>query len=391
MKTVRHPTIAFAALVASLLLAPGARGAEKVETMGEFLVYVGTYTGPKSKGIYAYRFDPAQDRLTSLGLVGETTNPSFLAVHPNHPFLYAVNELGEYQGAKSGGVSAFSMDRRTGKLKFLNEVPSRGAGPCHLAVDKTGKCVLVANYDGGSVAVFPVLEGGRLGAASTFVQHHGSSVNRERQEGPHAHCIDLSPDNRFALVADLGLDELLVYRFDPARGSLAQNDPPFAKVRPGLGPRHFVFSPNGNFVYLISEMGSTMTAFSYNGAGGSLHELQTLSTLPENFKGQNDDAEVQVHPSGKFLYGSNRGHDSIAVFAIDSRHGKLASVEDVPTQGKTPRGFEIDPTGSYLFAANQDSDNLVVFRIDPQTGRLTPTGQVLEVPAPVCVKFVAAE
>jgi 6-phosphogluconolactonase len=241
------------------------------------------------------------------------------------------------------------------------------------------------------VAVFRVLKDGRLGEASAFVQHVGSSVNPERQKEPHAHSINLSPDNRFAIAADLGLDRLLVYRFDAAKGTLAANTPAFAKVNPGSGPRHLAFHPSGRFAYVISEMQSTVSAFAYDTAGGVLRELQTTSTLPKDFSGENDTAEVQVHLSGKFLYGSNRGHDSIAVFAIDAAQGTLTSIERVPTQGKMPRNFGIDPTGSYLWAANQGSDNLVVFRIDPQTGRLTPTGQVLEVASPVCVKFVAVE
>ena len=360
--------------------------------MGEYLVYIGTYTMQKtSKGIYVYRFDSATGKLTSLGLAADTVNPSFLAVHPNRRFLYAVNEISSYEGQKSGGVSAFAIDRGTGKLTFLNEVASRGADPCYVAVDNTAKYVLVANYTGGSVAVFPVLDDGRLGEASSFVQHTGHGVNPQRQEGPHAHSINLSPDNRFAIAADLGLDQLLVYRFDPTHGTLAPNNPPFAKINPGAGPRHFTFHPSGKFAYVINEMGSTVTAFSYDAAGGVLRALQTISTLPKAFAGNNDDAEVQAHPSGKFLYGSNRGHDSIAVFAIDAGRGTLTPVEHVPTQGETPRNFRIDPTGSYLFAANQDSDNIVVFRIDPKTGRLTPTGQTLEVPSPVCVKFVAIE
>lgn len=375
----------------ALLFLTASRGtAHEAGGGGKFFAYVGTYTGPKSRGIYAYRFD-ADGRLTPLGLVAESVNPSFLAVDPRHRFLYAVNEISDFGGQKSGAVSAFAIDRGTGKLTFLNQVSSRGAGPCHVALDKTGKYVLVANYEGGSVAVFPVLPDGRLGDASAFDQHQGHGVNPQRQQGPHAHSIALSPDNRFALAADLGLDELLVYRFDATRGSLAANRPPFAKLHPGAGPRHFDFSPSGKFVYVISEMGSTVTAFSYDAAGGVLRALQTLSTLPKDFKGENTTAEVQVHPSGKFLYGSNRGHDSIAVFAIHARNGTLTPTEHVLTQGKTPRNFAIDPTGSYLFAANQDSNNIVVFRIDSQTGHLTPTGQVLEVPSPVCVTFATAD
>jgi 6-phosphogluconolactonase len=391
MKTMLCFSLVFVGVFGLALLATGAQRARKAAAKGDYLVYVGTYTGPKSKGIYAYRFDAATGQLASLGLVAETVNPSFLAVDPSRRFLYAVNEVSSYQGANSGGVSAFAIDRKTGKLSFLNEVRSRGADPCHVSVDKTGKYVLVANYTGGSVAVFPVLEDGRLGEPSAFVQHTGSSVNPKRQEGPHAHSINTSPDNRFALAADLGLDELLVYRFDATKGTLTPNRPGFAKVTPGAGPRHFVFSPNGKFVYVISEMGSIISAFSYDAAGGVLHALQSISTLPKDFKGENNDAEVQVYPTGKFLYGSNRGHDSIAVFAIDSAKGTLRPVEIVPTGGKEPRNFEIDPTGTYLFAANQNSDDIVVFRIDAKTGRLTPTDQVLKVGSPVCVIFVSVK
>ncbi len=360
---------------------------------GKYLSYVGTYTeeGSKSKGIYAYRYDAGTGEITALGLAAETTNPSFVAVHPNGHFLYAVNEVGNYKGPNSGGVSAFSIDRATGKLTFLNEVASRGADPCYVIVDKTGKYVLVANYTGGSVAVFPVLEDGRLGEASAFVQHSGHGTNPERQEGPHAHSIDLSPDNRFAFVDDLGLDELLVYKFDSAKGSLAPNDPPFAKLDAGAGPRHFALRPDGKFAYVISEMGRSVTVLANDAAGGKLQGVQTVSTLPKDFTGRNDDAEVEIHPSGKFLYASNRGHDSIAVFAIDPAKGTLTLVEYAPTLGKEPRSFEIDPTGTLLFAANQKSDNIVVFRIDGKTGRLTPTGKVLEVGSPVCVKFLRIE
>ncbi len=391
MKTSQHLSVLFAALFASLPSTPRTQGAEKAAAKAEYLVYIGTYTGQKSEGIYAYRFDAATGQLTSLGLVSETANPSFLAVHPSRRFLYAVNEISDYKGGNSGAVSAFMIDHRTRKLRFLNQVSSRGGDPCYVEVDKTGRYVLVANYSGGSVAVFPVLQDGRLDEASAFVQHAGSSVNPERQQGPHAHSINLSPDNRYAIAADLGLDQLLTYSFDSSKGALAPNHPAFTKVTPGAGPRHFAFHPSGRSAYVITEMQSTVFAFSYDAASGVLRELQTISTLPRDFAGDNSGAEIQVHPTGKFLYGSNRGHNGIAVFVIDAGKGTLTPVEHVPTQGKTPRNFEIDPTGSYLFAANQDSDNIVVFRIDLKTGRLTPTGQVLEVPSPVCVKFVAVE
>lgn len=360
-------------------------------TKSSYLVYVGTYTGPTSKGIYAFHFDASSGKTTSPGVVGETANPSFLAVNRSRTHLYAVNEVGDYQGQKSGGISAFSIDRNTGKLTFLNEVASRGAGPCYVTLDKTGKYVLVANYDAGNVAVFPVLEDGRLAEASTVIQHTGHGANAERQEGPHAHEIELSPDNHFAVTSDLGLDKLLVYRFDANNGTLAVNNTPVAELAPGSGPRHFVFDPKGKFLYAISEMGGTVTAFRYDARTGMLHNLQTVSTLPKEYTGKNDSAEIEVHPSGKFLYGSNRGPDDIAVFAINRVKGTLTAIAHVPTRGKTPRNFAIDPTGRYLLAANQGSNNIVVFRIHPSSGRLTPTGQVLDVPSPVCIKFVALD
>lgn len=374
-------------LAALVVLAAGARASGNAAGAEKSLVYVGTYTVRGSQGIYAYRFDPHTGELTALGLAAQTTNPSFLAVDPSGRFVYAVNELSNYHGEKTGAVSAFAIDRATGKLTFLNDVSSHGAGPCYVSLDKTGKCVLVANYDSGSVAVFPRLKDGRLGPASAFVQHHGSSVNHERQEGPHAHSIEVSPDNHFALAADLGLDHLLVYRFDAAKGTLTPNDPPFAPIDPGNGPRHFAFTPDGRFVDVVSEMGSSVTAFSYDAASGVLRKLQMLSMLPNGFKGENDGAEIYVHPNGKFLYVSNRGRDCIAVFAIDPAKGTLTHLEDVPTQGKTPRHFALDPTGSYLFAENQDSDTIAVFRIDRSTGRLTATGHVVHVASPVCLAF----
>jgi 6-phosphogluconolactonase len=351
------------------------------------LVYIGTYTGPKSKGIYVYRLDLDTGAMTALGLAGEAENPSFLAIHPSHRFLYAASETGSFAGKKSGAVSAFAI-QQTGKLTPLNQQPSGGEGPCHLVVDKTGKDVLVANYDGGSVSVVPIHEDGKLGEPTAFIQHKGSSVDKERQEGPHAHSINVDAANRFAFAADLGLDKVLVYRFDPVKGTLAANDPPSVSVKPGAGPRHFAFHPGGHYAYVINEMHSTVTAFGYDAVRGVLKELQTISTLPENFKGENSTAEVQVHPSGKFLYGSNRGHDSIAIFAIDPAKGTLRLVGHQSTQGKTPRNFGIDPTGRYLLAANQDSGTVVVFGIDPQTGQLNPSGHVVEVPSPVCVKFL---
>jgi len=352
------------------------------------MVYVGTYTQGKSKGIYLFHMDPASGRLTPAGLAAVTVNPSFLAIAPNHRFLYAVNEIGEFGGTSSGAVSAFAIDPSTGKLTLLNQQSSRGAGPCHLIVDKQGKNVLVANYGGGSVVVLPIRPDGRLGPATAFIQHQGSSVNPQRQKEPHAHSMNLDAANRFAFAADLGLDKVLIYRFDPAKGSLAPNDPVSVSVAPGSGPRHFAFHPSGRWAYVINEINSTVTALSYDAKTGTLRALQTVSTLPEGFAGNNSTAEVQVSPDGKFVYGSNRGDDSLAIFAIDPDTGLLSALGRQSTQGKTPRGFGIDPAGRFLLAANQDSDSVVVFRIDPETGKLQPTGQVEEVPKPVCVQFM---
>jgi 6-phosphogluconolactonase len=357
-------------------------------SQGKYLVYVGTYTQRGSQGIYAFSYDAASGSLTPLGLAAESSNPSFLAVHPNHKFLYAVNENTSYQGQKSGAISAYSIDPVSGKLTLLNEVASRGADPCHISLDHTGKFVLVANYTGGNLAVFPVGGDGKLGQASEFIQHNGTGPNKERQEAPHAHWIDLSHDNHFVLNADLGLDQVFIYHFDAAKGTLKDNNPPSAKVAPGAGPRHVAFSPNGKFVYVINELNSTLTTFSFDPKKGTATELQAVSTLPKDFNGQNDTAEVKVHPSGKFVYGSNRGHNSIAVFAVDAKKGTLTLVESASTTGKTPRNFEIDPTGTRLFVANQESDNVIVFAIDPNTGKLTPTGTEVKVAVPASIQFV---
>jgi 6-phosphogluconolactonase len=348
-------------------------------------MYVGTYTGPNSKGIYAYRFDAATGKATPVGLVAETANPSFLAIDRTQRFLYAANEIADYQGQKkSGAISAFAIDRKSGKLTLLNQVSSHGAGPCYVSFDQPGKYVLAANYGGGNVAVFPVFKDGRLGEASSVIDHTGPTVD---PLGAEPHQIDLSSDNRFAIASYLGLDKLLVYRFDPARGALAANDPPFAQLHPGARPRHFDFHPNYKFLYVLEEATSTVDEFSYDAATGTLLQMATVSTLPEGFKGDNTTAEIKVHPDGKFLYSSNRGHDSITVFAIDAATGVPRFLEAVPTGGKKPRNFEIAPGGSYLAAANQNSNNIAIFKIDRQTGHLASTGQVLEVPSPACIKF----
>jgi 6-phosphogluconolactonase len=353
------------------------------------LVYVGSYADAGSQGIHIFHLDPVTGTLTPTGGISGIANPSFLAIHPDRKSLYAVCEVSSSEGKKSGMVSAFSIHPKSGALTLLNQQSSEGAGPCHLVVDREGKCVLVANYSGGSVTALPIHGDGRLGTSSASVQHKGSGTNPQRQAGPHAHSINVDPANRFAVVADLGLDKLLVYKLDAAKGSLMPNDPPATAVAPGAGPRHFAFHPGGRFAYVINEMASTVTAFGYDGVKGVLTEIHTLPTLPEEFKGSNSTAEVQVSPNGKFLYGSNRGHDSIAIFAIDAATGRLTPVGHPSTLGKTPRNFGIDPTGSWLLAANQGSDTVVVFRIDPETGALKPTGATVKVSKPVCVKAVA--
>ena len=370
-----------------------ARAAVSSPNSKQFFVYIGTYTGAKSKGIHVARFDSASGTPAPPELAAETPNPSFLAIHPNQKFLYAANEVGEFGGKKSGAVGAFVIDSHTGRLAALNQQPSGGDGPCHIAVDRTGKSVLVANYGGGSVESLPIKPDGSLDAPTTFIQHHGSSVDPKRQEGPHAHFITTDAANRFALACDLGLDKVLVYKFDPANSSLVANDPPAASIPPGSGPRHLAFHPGGRFAYVINEMQCTMTALSYDSERGELKGLQTLSTLPEGEspKPNFSTAEVEAHPAGKFLYGSNRGHDTIVAFGIDETTGKLTRIENVSTQGRTPRSFGIDPTGQFLLVANQDSDNVVVFRIDQKTGHLTATGNSIQVGTPVCVKFVPAE
>jgi 6-phosphogluconolactonase len=362
--------------------------AETAPSPGAIPVYIGTYTGEKSKGIYVSRFDTATGRLTAPELAVATPSPSFLALHPGGSFLYAAGENTRLGGKAIGAVSAFSRDAKTGQLTLLNCQSSGGAGPCHVAVDSTGKCLLVANYGDGSIAALAIRADGTLAEPGTIIKNRGSSVDPGRQAGPHGHFIIPDPANRFALACDLGLDKVLVYQLDSPKATLTANDPPFAEVKPGSGPRHLAFHPSGRFVFLINEMGATLVAFAYDAGRGTLKELQSMSTLPEGFTGAKSCAEVQVHPSGKFVYGSNRGHDSIAVYGFDSGSGKLTFLECQSTLGKTPRHFALDPSGQWLLAENQDSDNIVVFRIDGNTGHLSPTGQTVSVGAPVCAVFV---
>jgi len=352
---------------------------------GTLGVYFGTYSGGDngSKGIYRSVLDTQTGSLSAPVLVAEARNPSFLEIHPNGKFLYAVSESG---GA--GSVSAYAIDAETGGLTLLNQQPSRGNGPCHVSIDHAGKNVLVANYGSGSAAVIPIEPEGGLAEPTGFTQHAGSSVNRRRQQGPHAHSINVSADDRFAFVADLGIDKIMIYKLDGEVGTIVPNDPAFVALKGGAGPRHFAFAPDGRHAYVINELHCTITAFGYDAAAGTLTEIQTVPTLPSSFEGDNTCAEIRVHPTGRFLYGSNRGHDSVAVYRIDPATGTLTFVEHETAGIKTPRNFNIDPTGAFCLVANQGSDSVVVFRVDQQTGALTPTDQKITVGRPVCVRFL---
>ncbi len=355
----------------------------------ELTLYIGTYTSGSQagEGIYIYRMNEKTAELTHYKTVTGVADPSFLTFDPKRRHLYAVNEVEQFEGKASGSVSAFSVDKKTGDLNFLNKQSTSGGSPCHLIVDEKGNYVLVANYSGGSVAVLPIMEAGSLGMPTSVVQHRGSSVNRDRQTGPHAHCITLDESNHYALAVDLGLDKILVYKFDKKSGQLVANKVPSIDVSPGDGPRHLTFHPNGKFVYVINELSNTIIAFAYEKDDGTLKRGQTVSTLPLGFQGKSWTAEVVISESGKFLYGSNRGHDSIVSFAIDEDSGHLTYIEHVSTQGKHPRHFTIAPNGKFLLVANRDSNSIISFRLDKDSGRLTPTGQVTTVPKPVCLLF----
>jgi 6-phosphogluconolactonase len=339
----------------------------------QFLMFVGTYTKAdgKSKGIYAYRFDSATGKAEPLGLAVETPSPSWLTLSPDKHFLYAANEQG------AGAISSFSLEGLTGKLKPINTVDSHGADPCHISIDHSGKLLYSANYTGGTIAKFPIQPDGSLGASSVFYQLKGSSINPERQKSPHPHSVNVTKDGR-VLVPDLGQDKVLIYKTD-----LTPEEPAFVTIKPGSGPRHIAFHPRGNVIYVMSEMGSSITALSHD----NMTELQTISTLPKDFTGTSSGAEIQVHPSGKFVYASNRGHNSIAVFSADAK-GLLKPIEFVSTQGKTPRGFVLDPTGNFLIVGNQDSDTMVIFKVNHGSGKLTPAGAPIEIGSPVAFQFV---
>ena len=365
----------------------------------EMLVYVGTYTEPirfgtgkilqgKGEGIYVCRMDQTSGAMELVHTTTGVTNPSYLAFDSTRRFLYAVNELKTYENKPTGTISAFALDPKTGKLEFLNKRLTHGTDPCHVLVDRRREYVFVANFMSGSVCVLPVLDDGSLGEASDFIPHQGLSIDPARQTGPHAHSVTLDKAGRFAFVPDLGLDKLMVYQFDPKRGMLEPNEVPWVKMKPGAGPRHVAFHPGGSLAFLINELDSTLASLSYDGRKGTFNVLQIVPTLPEGFRGESTCADVHVSPSGAFVYGSNRGHDSIVIYRVHQRTGRLTYVGHEPTRGKTPRSFGVDPTGRFLLAANQDSDTIVTFRIEPRSGKLLPTGHAMQVPTPVCVKFL---
>jgi 6-phosphogluconolactonase len=381
MKSLRGLTGSLAMLLVVLF---GGRSAGAGEGL---LTYVGTYTGAKSKGIYAFDFNAATGKAGEPRLVVETPSPSFLALHPNGKVLYAVNEVNELNGEKGGGLSAFKIEA-DGKLTLLNQASTVGSGPCHLTIDSKGRAVLAANYGGGSVVSYRLEADGRLGKRASFIQHTGSSVDKQRQEGPHAHGIYLDATDRFAYVPDLGLDKVLIYRFDGATGELKPHDPAAGVLSPGSGPRHFALHPAKPLAWSLNEMLSTITTLHVIKPNGGLMPGGTISTLPVGFTGVSSTAEIFVHPGGRFLYASNRGHDSIALFVINPSDGSLTPIEQVPIGGKTPRSFALDPSGKWLLAAGQDSDSISIFAITAATGRLTATGEKINAPTPVCLVFL---
>lgn len=348
-------------------------------------LYIGAYTNEKNRGISVARLDLSSGAISDLALAAETPNPTFLEIHPGGRWLYAVNEIANFEGRREGSIEAYEIDRTTGRLRLLNRVSTRGAGPCHVSLDRTGRMAMIANYGGGSVASYRIGSDGRLSEAASFHQHEGRGANPKRQEGPHAHSINAAPDNRFAVACDLGTDEIVIYAIDPPSGSMKRHGA--VKLAPGSGPRHFAFHPNGRFGYSVNELLSTVTAFEYK--AGSLREIQTVSTLPDGFSGENTTAEIRVHANGRWLYASNRGEDSIAVFSLDAKTGRISRIENTPTQGRTPRNFFIEPSGRWLLAANQRSDNIAVFEIDPKTGRLLSAKQGIIVGQPVCLRTLS--
>lgn len=348
-------------------------------------VYISTYAGADGDGIYLAELDPESGDLKLVRSVAALNKASFLVLHPSRGYLYSTSSVDEFEDSQGGALSAFKVDAATGNLTPLNHQSSAGAGPCYVSLDREGRCALVANYDGGSVAVLPIGADGKLGPATATIPHHGSSVNKDRQTGPHPHAIDVDRTNRFAFVPDLGLDKVLIYPFDGAAGTLAQNEPRTLTTKPGAGPRHLAFHANGRWAYFINELDSTITALQLDSAHGAFEPIETVSTLPDGAAVDNITGEIVIHPNGKFLYGSNRGHDSIAAYAIDQATGRLTSLGQHPAGGRVPRNFNIDPSGQYLLSANLDSNSVTVHRIDVASGKLSRTAHEIKLSQPYCV------
>lgn len=349
-------------------------------------MFAGTYTRTgESEGIYVFSVEPETGNLKIINSEGGIDDPSFLDIHPSKKTLYAVAEL---QGDQGGALVAFEINHDNGGLKKIN-AESTGSGPCHVSLDSTGKFAVVANYDGGSVCVLPILEDGSIGGRSEFIQHNGGSmVNPQRQEKAHAHSANISPDNNFVVINDLGMDKLVVYEIDLTNGRLSELPESGADSAPGVGPRHLDFHPNGKWAFAINEIGNTVTVYDYDRSNGNLTELQSISTLPDDFNGESHTADIHVHPNGKFIYGSNRGHHSLTIFQIDQSSGRLDLVGHQSTGGETPRNFLIHPNGSYIYAANQDSNDIHQFKVNLSDGTLTPVGSPVYCPAPVCLKVL---
>ncbi|WP_321477103.1 lactonase family protein [uncultured Paludibaculum sp.] len=369
----------------SLLVSPLVAAPALMADRNDSLLYIGAYTSAKNKGITVARFDKATGAISEMSTAAETPNPTFLELHSNGKWLYAINEVSNFGGKKEGSVDAYSIDKASGKLTLLNQVSSKGAGPCHVSLDRGGRMVMIANYGSGSVASYKIEADGKLSEAVSFFQHEGKGPVAGRQAGPHAHSVNVTPDNRYAVACDLGTDEIRIYKLDPGKGSMEKHK--VVNTAPGSGPRHFAWHPKKMFGYVVNELNSTVTVFLY-APDGNLEEIQSVSTLPEGYRNENSPAEVRVHPSGKFLYASNRGEDTIAVFVIDPATGKLSPVDRTLTQGGTPRNFYIESTGRWLLAANQKTDNIIVFAIDQKTGKLQNTGKGIIVGQPVCLRIL---
>ncbi len=385
-RSVFFKQIAAGAIGATVIRQQAAASAPNPENTSN-LFYIGCYTAAPEEGIPVCRLDPKEGSINQSGICKGVENPSFLVMNQSRTLVYSVNETADFEGKASGAVSAFLRDSSTGRLTYLNSRPSLGADPCHLSIDRSGKFILVANYSGGNASVLPLLDDGRIGEPIEMVQHSGKGVNAARQGAPHAHSVNLSPDNRFAMVCDLGLDKIMIYSFDDKTGKLTPAKTPFFQTEPGAGPRHFTFTRDGKHAIVVNELNSTITLLAYDAMHGILTSLQSQSNIPDGFIGENSCADVHIHPNGRFVYASNRGHDSIAVYALDPSMTHLSPIQYQPTLGKTPRNFAIHPSGKFLLAANQNSGSVQVFSLDPGTGKLKETGKHLKINKPVCILF----